>query len=219
MQNNFLTKSKSLLRFYAFFDKGGMERLNGLDRSYFVGTSEADRQEAWDFLINDFARSPDAITGLYLLDRVKAVALFKAEIDAPMPASPYAATRRQLESNRMLILRYIQKVDPNPIYIEAMTEGSSSEFEEIRGEFAEAVPIAPVLRGTVDALKRMIFTETDSIPMTSAITKLMVLHGLDFDRHDPVYKSIFTALRSDDPDDKIAGIARLEQRYTPDYLD
>lgn len=117
------------------------------------------------------------------------------------------------------MLRYIYKVDPNPIYIEAMTEFSNSEFKEIRGELAGAVPIAPVLRGTVDALKRMIFTEIDRIPKASAITKLMVIHGLDFDRHDPMYKSIFIALMSDDPDDKTAGIARLEQRQAPNYLD
>jgi len=219
MQNNFFMKSEPLLKFYAFFEKSGTARLDGLDRSYFNGMNEADRQEAWHFLESDFASSQDAITGLYLLDTDKAVALFKTEINAPMPASPYAATRRQLESNRILMLRYIYKVDRNPIFIEAMTEFSNSEFEEIRGEFAEAVPIAPVLRGTVDALKRMIFTEIDSIPMTSAITKLMVIHGLDFDRHDPVYKSIFIALMSDDPDDKIAGMARLEQRQGPNYLD
>ena len=219
MQNDFFVKSESLSKFYTFFEKSGTVRLDGLDRSCFDGISEAERQEAWHFLENDFARSQDAITGLYLLDTDKAVALFKTEINAPMPASPYAATRRQLESNRILMLRYIYKVDPNPMYIEAMTKFSNSEFDEIRGEFAEAVPIAPVLRGTVDALKRMIFTEIDSIPMTSAITKLMVIHGLDFDRHDPVYKSIFIALMSNDPDDKIAGMARLEQRQAPNYLD
>ena len=219
MQNNFFVKSEPLLKFYAFFEKSGTVRLDGLGRSYFNGMNEADLQEAWQFLENDFASSQDAITGLYLMNTDKAVALFKSEINSPMRASPYAATRRQLESNRILMLRYIYKVDPSPIYIEAMTEFSNSEFEEIRGEFAEAVPIAPVLRGTVDALKRMIFTESKCIPMTSAITKLMVFHGLDFDRHDPVYKSIFISLMSDDPDGKIAGIAQLEQRQALNYLD
>lgn len=214
-------KSGSLGKFYAFFDKTGTERLSGLDASYFDGISEAERQEAWTFLQNDFAGSPDAISGLYLLDSIKAVALFKAAIDAPMPAALYPAKRRALENNRllMLMLKYITKVDLDPIYIDAMTAFASSEFEEIRGEFAQAVPIAPVKRGAVEALKRMIFTEVERIPMTSAITKFMVIHGMDFDRHDPVYKSIFIALMSDNPDDKIAGIARLEQRQTPDYLD
>lgn len=210
-------KSGSLAKFYAFFDKTGTERLSGLDPGYFDGISEAERQEAWHFLDNDFACSPDAITGLYLLDSARAVALFKEEIDAPMPAAPYPAQRRALESNRLLMLKYITKRDPDPIYIDAMTAFANSEFEEIRGEFAQAVAIAPVTRGAVDALKRMIFTEVERIPMTSAITKLMVIHGMDFDRHDPVYKSIFIALMSDNADDKIAGVARLEQRQMPDY--
>jgi hypothetical protein len=212
-------KSSCLEKFYAFFDTTGKERLGGLDRSYFDGISEADRQEAWHFLVDDFARSPDAITGLYLLDNAKSVALFKAEIDAPMPTTPFSALRRMLESNRLLMLKYINKHDPDPTYINAVNVFANSEFEEIRGEFARAVPVAPVTRGVVDALKRMIFTETECIPITSAITKLMVIHGMDFDRHDPVYKSIFNALRSNDPNDKIAGMTRLQQQHTLDYLD
>ena len=212
-------RSGSLAKFYAFFDKTGTERLSGLDQSYFDGISQADRQEAWYFLVSDFARSPDAISGLYLLDSAKAVALFKAEIDMPMSITSFSAVRRMLESNRLLMLKYINKRDPDPIYINAMTAFANSEFKEIRGEFASSVPIAPVTRGVVDALKRMIFTEIERIPITLAITKLMVIHGMDFDRHDPVYKSIFMAMKSDDPDDKIAGMTRLQQRHTLDYLD
>lgn len=212
-------KQGSLAKFYSFFDKTGTERLSGLDQSYFDEISEADRQEAWNFLVTDFARSPDAITGLYLLDSAKAVALFKVEIDTPMPTTPLSALRRMLASNRLLILRYIAKLDPDPIYINAMKAFANSEFKEIRGEFARSVPITPVTRGVVDALKRMIFTEIERIPITLAITKLMVIHGMDFDSDDPVYKSIFLALTSDNPDDKTGGIARLEQRHTPDYLD
>jgi len=219
MRNNYCVNGSPRSEFFAFFEKIGTERLMGLKVSYFDGMSEADRQEAWNFLCKDFARSSDSITGLYLLDNLRAVALFKVEIDAPMQAAPYPALHRALESNRLLMLTYINWVEPNPICIDAMTAFANSEFEEIRGEFAQAVPISPVTRGVVAALKRMILTEIEGIPLTLAITKLMVIHGMDFDRHDPIYKSVFMSLMSNYPDDRITGMARLEQHQIPDYLD
>jgi hypothetical protein len=212
-------KSVALLEFFAFFQKTGADRLSGLDKHYFERMSDADRQEAWNFLEPEFTRSSDSITGLYLLDSVKAAALFKAEIDTPMPSAPYPALRRTLESNRLLMLKYINKVQPDPFYVDAMTAFANSEFDDVRGEFAQAVPISPVTRSVVDALKHMIFTEVEQIPLTMAVTKLMVIHGMDFDRHDPVYKSIFLALMSDKPDGKIGGMARLDRHHIPDYLD
>jgi hypothetical protein len=71
-----------------------------------------------------------------------------------------------------------------------MTAFAESEFEEVRGEFANAVPITAVTRSAVEALKRMIGGEGVGATLTSAITKLMVIHGTDFDRRDPMYKSI-----------------------------
>jgi len=213
------SKSAEFAKFHGFFDKAGTERLSGLDENYFETMSEADRQEAWDFLLPKFARSSDAISGLYLLDPVGAVALFKAEIAPPILPTPYPSLRRTRESNRLLMLKLIIKVYPDPVYIDAMTAFANSEFDEIRGEFAQSLLISPITRGAVDALKRMIFTEVETIPLSSAITKLMVIHGMDFDRRDPVYKSIFVALMSDNPDNKLAAMARLEQRQVPDYLD
>jgi hypothetical protein len=62
----------------------------------------------------------------------------------------------------------------------------------------------------LEALKGMVFTETERIPRTSAITKLMVIYGLDFDMDDPFYKSIYLSLRSDNPKEKLSAMRRLE---------
>jgi hypothetical protein len=103
-----------------------------------------------------------------------------------------------LESNRLLMLRYINEVEAEAGYIDLMTAFAESEFEEVCGEFANAVPITAVTRSAVEALKRMIGRESVGATLTSAITKLMVVHGTDFDRRDPMYKSIFLALMSAD---------------------
>lgn len=63
----------------------------------------------------------------------------------------------------------------------------------------------------------MIFMKTEQLPLSSAITKYMVIHGLDFDARDPLYKSIYMGLRSDDPKAKMEAMKRLEERQAPDY--
>lgn len=190
MSNNSSTDSEPLAKFCAFFEKVGAKRLAGLDESFIHGMNEAHRAKAWAFLEKEFSRSSDSITGLYLLDRVRAVAKFKAELTSLHPADRHPALRRMLESNRLLMLRYINEVEAEAGYIDSMTAFAESEFEEVRGEFANAVPITAVTRSAVEALKRMIGREGVGATLTSAITKLMVIHGTDFDRRDPMYKSI-----------------------------
>ena len=208
-----------LERFFAFFEKYGTERLNGLDESYFDGMSPTERAEAWNFLAEGFQLSTDKIKGLFVLDKISAVELFKKEVDSPIPSSPYATERQSLQSDRLLMLRCIYNVDPDEKYIAAMTEFSNSEFDEIRGEFADSLPASPVTHSAVDALKRMIFTEAEKIPLSFAIMKLMSIHGLVFDSQDSIYKSIYMALASNDVKDKIAGMERLERHQLPAYVE
>jgi len=160
---NFPSNNK-LDRLYAFFKKYGAERLHGFDASYFDGMSAAERDEAWRFLSRGPSLSTEAILGLYLLDQIRAVELFIRESDAPIASSPYTTVRQSLQSDRLLMLRCIYNVDPDEKYIVAMTEFSNSEFDEIRGEFADSLPASPATHSAVDALKRMIFTEAEKIP-------------------------------------------------------
>lgn len=204
-----------LSRLYGFFEKYGRERLDGLDKSYFAGLTDSERAEAWAYLKKDFFLSIDCICGLYLLDRIKAVALFKQSLELSID-SPYPAERSALAINRLLLLRHINSAEPDVTYIDRMTDFASSEFPQVRAEFAQALPVHQATRRAVDALKNMILTETETIALGSAITKLMGVHGLDYKNDDPVYKSIYLSLRSKDPDEKRAGMKRLEQIRTVD---
>jgi hypothetical protein len=212
------TINPTLAPIYGFFEKYGTERLNGLDPSYFLVLNASEKEEAWNFLSDRFASSTDTISGLYYLDEKRAVAAFKKEIEVPIVASPYSAQRKYREECRLLMLQYINNVEPGEKYVAAMNEFAGSEFEEVRTMFAQSVPIHRVTRGAVDALKGMIFTETEVTPLAAAITKFMVIHGMDFDRKNPLYKSIYMSLRSDNPKEKLAAMKRLEERQPPDYI-
>lgn len=203
--------------FYQFFEAYGSERLDGLNEGHFAGLTTAEKEEAWNYLKDGFERSDERISGMYKLDPSSAVALFKEVLKKPMESSPYAASREAIEENRLLLLKFVNSVEPEQQYVDAMTEFSRSEFENVRFLFAKAAPIYQVTRGVVAALKGMIFTETEQLPLSAAITKYMVIHGMDFDARDPLYKSIYLSLRSDDPGTKMAAMKRLENHQAPDY--
>lgn len=212
------TSNPKLAPIYDFFEKTGAERLNGLDPGYFLALDTSEKEEAWAFLSDRFALSAERISALYNLDSEKAVAAFKKEIETPIRPSPYPAQRQSREECRLLMLRYINSVEPDEKYIAAMNEFARSEFEDVRSLFAQSVPIHKVTQSAVDALKGMIFTETERIPLASAITKFMVIHGMDFDRKNPLYKSIYMSLRSDNPNEKLAAMKRLENIQRPDFV-
>lgn len=202
--------NSGLERFYNFFKTYGTERLNGLDESYFVELNKNEKEEAWEFLENGFSKSTERIKGLFILDKFRAVDLFKKALAAPAEDSPHPEARQESESSRLLMIRYINSIEPEEKYINAMAEFAKSEFEEIRGQFARSLPIDQVTPEAIEALIGMIFTETETIPLSSAITKFMVIHGMDFDRRNPLYKKLYSALSSNDPKEKQSAINRLK---------
>jgi hypothetical protein len=187
-------------------------------RAIFVDLTRDEREEAWNFLKLGIPTSYERIKGLYLLDRDRAIQLFKAAIELPIVASHSASEREQLESSRLLMLSYVNIVEHDSKYINAMAEFSNSEFPHIRGQFARALPVHQVTPESVEALKNIIFTETHTGTRSAAITKFMSIHGLKFKLKDPVYDSIYLSLRSDEPKDKLSAISRLEAMKHPDYL-
>ena len=208
--------SGNLGPFYRFFHTYGSERLNGLNASHFAGLSAAEKEEAWNYLKQDFASSDERIAGLYLLDPCGAVALFKEALTQPMEMPPYAASREAMESSRLFLLTFVHSVEHDKQYVDAMAGFAGSAYENVRTLFANAAPIHQATPALVAALKEMILTETERIPLSAAITKFMVIHGMAFDAHDPAYKKIYMSLRADDLTTRMACVRLLEERQAPD---
>lgn len=210
--------NSKLNKFYRFFDTEGTERLNGLDESHFQNLNTSEKEEAWTFLTKSLALSTERIKGLYTLDKTRAIDLFKKMIANPVKSSQFPAERQAEENSRLLMLAYIQSVEPDEKCDAAFCKFATSEFPKVRAAFAQLVPIDQVTLQAVDALKRMIFTETERLPLTSAITKFMAIHGMDYDMHDPLYKSIYMSLRSENPKEKLSAMSRLEKNSPAGFL-
>jgi hypothetical protein len=201
-----------LTRFYRFFETYGRERLDGLNESYFAELNQTEKEEAWNFLEGGVPSSYEHIKGLYLLDRDRAIQLFSKALALPIEQSQYLSEREQLESSRLLMLSYINCVEHDPKIMKEMTEFAKSEFSHIRGQLARALPVQNIIPEAVEALKTMILTETDTGPRAAAIAKFMSIHGLKFKLRDPVYDSIYLSLSSDDPEEKLSAINKLETK-------
>lgn len=202
---------KKLESLYKFFETYGTERLQGLDESYFADLNESEKEQAWNFLKEGFSLSDERIRALFILDQVRAIELFKEALSLPVRSSQFAAEREAIERNRLLMVNYINGVEPTQKYIEAMSEFARSEFPKIRAQFAQSLPVQQVTQSTMDAIKGMIFTETERIPLVSAIVKFMEIHQMSYDLENPLYKSIYLSLRSDNQKEKISGLKRLEK--------
>lgn len=209
---------KKLAPLFGFFESYGAERLQGLDESYFSALNDEEKEEAWNFLKDGFDLSPERITGLYILNKSRAVDLFKQALRSPFASSVFAAERQALEGNRLLMLKYVNSVEPDKNHINAMSQFARSEFARVRTQFAQSLPADQSTSAALDALKGMIFTEAERIPLTSAITKFMAIHGMDYDMDNPLYKSIYLSLRSDSQKEKISGMRRLELNASQDPI-
>ncbi|MYM73117.1 hypothetical protein GTP56_13055 [Duganella sp. FT134W] len=208
---NHLPLTPGLAKLHHFFQDRGMERLNGLDKSYFYSLSDDEKIQAWNFLSDNFKYSSDKTTGLFLLDSARAVTLFKDEVQTPLERTEYKDQCRVQQENRILMLHYILLSEPNEKYIKLMDEFGTSEFEEVRTLFAQFLPTINVPTSSLDILKGMIFTETETLPQISAITKFMEVYGRSFELNDPNYKSLFRALLSDNEKEINSAIYQIEQ--------
>jgi hypothetical protein len=206
-----LPLTPGLAKLHHFFQDRGMERLNGLDKSYFYDLNDEEKVQAWNFLSDNFKYSSDKTTGLFLLDPEKAVTLFKDEVQTPLERTEYKDQFRIQQENKILMLHYILLLDFNEKYIKMMDQFGKSEFEEVRTLFAQFLPIKNVPDSSLDILKGMIFTETETLPQTSAITKFMAIYGHNFKLNDPSYKSLFKALLSDNEKEINSAMHQIEQ--------
>jgi hypothetical protein len=202
--------SPRLARFYAFFETTGLARLDGLDASYFRDLTDSEKEEAWNFLEKNLKFSVDSTCGLYLINPERAVEQFKEQVRQPLDEGLYMEDRRELEENRLLMLHLILSREPSPEYAEILTDFSASEFGESRAKFAEYLPVANVSKRSLGIIKTMIFTETDSIARSLAISKFMAIRGYNFKFRDEHYKALYRALASSDEEEKRAAIQQIE---------
>nr|WP_314545395.1 hypothetical protein [uncultured Massilia sp.] len=193
----------SYQNFLDFFSTANKERLDGLNETHFEGMLPEERSMAFDYLLKLVLNggSRESTNGLFVADAARATPLIRQLLDAgKLRESAEIAAAWNLYHNR-----------PDQSLIQVFVRSMSSADKYNRANAAFYVP-ADVLTPELDAaLKGMIRTETETLPLVSAINKLLECHGIT---RESVSKDEFSAfyrgLRSDALSDKEKIFQRLD---------
>jgi hypothetical protein len=194
-------------KFLDFFTTANKERLDGLNEAHFDGMSLEERSKAFDYLLERVLNggSRESVGGLFVADPLRAAPIVRQLLDS-------GKLREDAEISAAWELYQIQ-ADSSliPVFIRLM----SSANETNRSNAAFYVP-ADVLTPELDAaLKGMIRTETETLPLVNAINKLLECHGITRESvSKEEFSKLYLGLRSDILADKEKTFRHLDNLFT-----
>ena len=181
--------------FLDFFTTANKERLDGLDDTHFNDMSPEERSKAFDFLLQRVLNggSRESVGGLFVADPARAAPIVRQLLDSG----------KLHEDAEISAAWELYQIQPDSSLIPAFTKLMSSADQTNRSNAAFYVP-ADVLTPELDAaLKGMIRTETETLPLVSAINKLLECHGITRESvSKEEFSKFYLGLRSDVLTDK-----------------
>ena len=189
--------------FLDFFSMNNHERLDGLSDIYFTGMTMQERSMAFDYLlklVND-GGSRETVHGLFLADAARAAPIVRDLLEA-----------HKLRDDAEIAAAWnLQQIAPDDALLSVFIRLMSSTDKYNRANAAFYVP-ADVFTAELDAaLKSMIRTETETLPLVNAINKLLECHGITRESVDKEkFSHFYLGLRSDEARDKEAIFEELD---------
>lgn len=192
--------------FLDFFSTNNRERLDGLSESYFTEMSREERAMAFAYLLKMVQEggSRETVNGLFLADAEQAAPVVKALLqdhalreDAQLAA---AWQLNRLQPDASLI----------PVFIRLMSSGDKYN----RANAAFYVPADDFTPELDAALKGMIRTETETLPLVNATNKYLECYGITRESvSKEEFSHFYRGLRSDEASDKEAMFKELDQLF------
>lgn len=203
----------TLLDFFTLIQR---ERLDGLDATYFSPMTDAERDMAFEYLKDGFEASEENIRGLYLCDPDKAIALFKKTLARPGKVGNSHAENDAILMGRVLMAGYVCNDESSAENIDTLANldvmGGS---EDVRNAFYKQIPSKPTTAKALSRLANGVMVETERLPRSAAVMKLMASYGLLFNMNDDNYKRIYRGLLDKDLKVKKAHLKELEKIDNP----
>lgn len=168
------------------------ERLDGLSEIHFTGMTTQERSMAFDYLLKPVqdGGSRETVHGLFLADAARAAPIVRELLDA----------RKLREDADIAAAWHLQQIAPDATLLSVFIRLMSSTDKYNRANAAFYVP-ADVLTAELDAaLKSMIRTETETLPLVNAINKMLECHGITRESvRKEKFSHFYLGLRSEDP--------------------
>lgn len=181
--------------FLNFFSMNNRERLDGLNEIYFTGMTAQERSMAFDYLLNlvHEGGSRETVHGLFLADAGRAAPIVRELLDA----------HKLREDAEIAAAWDLQQIAPNASLLPVLIRLMSSTDKYNRANAAFYVPF-DVLTPELDAaLKGMIRTETETLPLVNATNKLLECYGITRESvSKEVFSRFYRGLRSEEARDK-----------------
>ena len=183
--------------FLDFFSMNNHERLDGLSDIYFASMTMQERSMAFDYLLKlvHDGGSRETAHGLFLADAARAAPVVRELLEA----------HRLREDAEIAATWNLQQIAPDAALLSLFIRLMSSTDKYNRANAAFYVP-AGVFTAELDAaLKSMIRTETETLPLVNAINKLLDCHGITRESvAKEKFSHLYLGLRSDEARDKEA---------------
>lgn len=194
-------------KFLEFFTTANKERLDGLNETHFDGMSPEERSKAFDYLLERVLKggSRESVGGLFVADPARAAPIVRQLLDS-------GKLREDAEISAAWELYQIQ---PDPSLIPVFIRLMSSANQTNRSNAAFYVPADKLTPELDAALKGMIRTETETLPLINAINKLLECHGITRESvSKEEFSKFYLGLRSDVLDDKEKTFRQLDNLYS-----
>ena len=193
-------------RFLNFFKSAGRERLDGLDRSYFDGMPDNEKERAFDYLLKEFqSGSSEAVDGLQALSGRKIYDVFMNKIIELRKSKSITEQRLSLSISLWQMSGDVQ-------YQDDMIDMLEHPNEFVRAGALSALEQTPTTSRLIKRLEKILFEDPAELIIMAAAQQLLRQHGLSLDDNKQAdsYKSIYKQLKSEDINEKKLGLSILK---------
>ncbi|WP_339616357.1 hypothetical protein [uncultured Gilvimarinus sp.] len=213
-----LNISPAYQHFLDFFTLTQLERLQGLDSSYFSSMTSEEKNKAFNYLKSNpnFTHHLENLRGLYLCDSEKAINLFKEELKKEPKRYPEQRDNDIIMHGRVFMSGYVCNYNPTKENINDLVSlDVRSSNEEVRSLKYQLIPSSPTTTEAINYLKETTIDEKSTLPAATSTSTLMAMYGLKFKMNDKNYLKIYRGLRSLEKKENLAALKRLESLKEP----
>ena len=192
--------------FLDFFSTNNRERLDGLSEFHFAGMTAEERAKAFDYLLHMVQEggSRETVNGLFTADEQRAAPIVQALLEA----------HKLREDAEIAAAWNLNRLQPDPSLIPVFIRLMSSSDKYNRANAAFYVPADDFTHELDTALKGMIRTETETLPLVNATNKYLECYGITRESvSKEEFSHFYRGLRSDEAGDKEAMFRELETQF------
>jgi len=213
--------SPAYQHFLDFFTLTQLERLQGLDSSYFSAMTDEERVQAFNYLKSDknFPYYLENLRGLYLCDSEKAIKLFKDELKKEPKKYQTQHGNDMVIHGRVFMSGYVCNFNPTKENINDLVSlDVRSSNEEVRSLKYQLIPSSPTTIEALNYLKETTIGEKSTLPAATSTSTLMAMYGLKFNMNDENYLKIYRGLRSSEKKENLIALKKLESCKEPQLI-